>query len=148
MLSRYRQHVARTSNLLPGNMLPSTYMLTATCCSFGCKRGLTLTFLLTFDLILIGVRGFVTNYSCCKFGDCNFSVLVLPCGQTNTHNCTYTQTQLNALLSRLSSAYYCKPHPLFTDKPLDRLTAYELEVRACKFFLFVFQFSLWLPAQK
>jgi len=35
MLPRYRQHVAQTSNLLPGNMLSPTYMLTATCCSFG-----------------------------------------------------------------------------------------------------------------
>jgi len=49
MSPRYsQQHVALTSNLLRGNMLPSTYMLTAICCSSGqhgniltwCKRSL------------------------------------------------------------------------------------------------------------
>ena len=60
MSPRYSQHVARTSNLLPGNMLPSTYMLTATCFSSWqrvagpwYKRGLFDCSVIIFSVIIL-----------------------------------------------------------------------------------------------
>ena len=56
MLPRYRQHVVRTSNLLPGNMLPSKYMLPGP----GVNAALMLSqagqFNHVFNLYLVGIH--------------------------------------------------------------------------------------------
>jgi len=55
-----------------------------------------------FDLIFIGGRGLVMDYPCGKFGDCSF-IRFWVIAQTDKQ--THTQTRMNALLTRLSSAW-------------------------------------------
>ena len=57
-----------------------------------------------FDLIFISGWGIVMYYPCAKFGDCTFSRFGLVV-RTNRQTDTESQTPVNALLTRLSSAW-------------------------------------------
>ena len=63
-------------------------------------------YLWSFDLILTDGRGLMMDYPCGMFGDCSFNRFVFIV-RTNrqTDRITESQTPLNALFSRLSSAW-------------------------------------------